>query len=62
MDEIDAALDFKNVSIVAGYIYVRINPLKVQLVEAVLNSKQGFYSEKKKKVYSFFFNVETSEC
>ena len=28
MDEIDAALDFKNVSIVANYIKVRLNKLK----------------------------------
>ena len=30
MDEIDAALDFKNVSIVANYIKVSLNKIKVE--------------------------------
>lgn len=44
MDEIDAALDFKNVSIVACYIYVRICPQAARLNAFILKNCCAIHS------------------
>jgi len=57
MDEIDAALDFKNVSIVANYIKVKAELDFVYKIEAAIRFLNAFFSTNYVKVM-----VEVEYC